>query len=199
MPATALPQTGAATTLALKEWGAVACALLDGRQTLLLRKGGIAEKAFSLNGVTTPFVLFPTVAHSHRERVRCEHHDVLACGEAQVDPHANTFVVRVGLTVVGAVPVRRPARLHLVEDLHIWTDASVQAERVDFRPKHALQALVVRAVALPRPVVLERIQAYGGCKSWVDLPALDGGISGAAVHPDERLAADLERVRTAVT
>ena len=30
------------------------------------------------------FVLFPTVAHSHRERTRPEHHDLLAPGDADV-------------------------------------------------------------------------------------------------------------------
>ncbi|MDP9405577.1 MAG: DUF1802 family protein, partial [Actinomycetota bacterium] len=63
------------TTPALKEWAAVAAALLDGRQTVLLRKGGIHEKAFRVGA--DAFVLFPTVAHSHAERVRPEHRDVL--------------------------------------------------------------------------------------------------------------------------
>ena len=35
-------------TTALKEWSAVVHALLDGRQTVLLRKGGIHEKRFAV-------------------------------------------------------------------------------------------------------------------------------------------------------
>ncbi|WP_143119568.1 DUF1802 family protein, partial [Mycobacterium tuberculosis] len=35
-------------TPALKEWSAVVHALLDGRQTVLLRKGGIGEKRFEV-------------------------------------------------------------------------------------------------------------------------------------------------------
>lgn len=189
--------TSTATTLALKEWSAVAHALLDGRQTLLLRKGGIHEKAFDLAVADGDrFVLFPTIAHSHAERVRPEHADVLAPGAADVDDDA--FTVRAGVSLVAAVPVVRPERLDEVADLHIWTSASVRSDRLEFRPKHQLVALVVRAVALPQPVRLQRRDDYGGCRSWLDLPlAWDG--SGRQVHDEARLAADAERVRAALT
>lgn len=189
--------TSTATTLALKEWSAVAHALLDGRQTLLLRKGGIHEKAFDLAVADGDrFVLFPTIAHSHAERVRPEHADVLAPGAADVDDDA--FTVRAGVSLVAAVPVVRPERLDEVADLHIWTSASVRSDRLEFRPKHQLVALVVRVVALPQPVRLQRRDDYGGCRSWLDLPlAWDG--SGRQVHDEARLAADAERVRAALT
>ncbi|HVM18503.1 MAG TPA: DUF1802 family protein [Egibacteraceae bacterium] len=186
----------AVTTLALKEWGAVVHALLDGRQTVLLRKGGIHEKAFHLDPAGR-FGLFPTVAHSHAERVRSEHRDLLARGAADVDDDAQTFVVRAGITVVRAVDVHRPDGLAAIEDLHIWTAESIRADRLDFRPRHPLQAIVVRAVALPEPVVLPRIDAYGGCRSWVDLPlAWDG--QGESAVDDEQLARAAQRVADAV-
>lgn len=190
------PATRAEPVVALKEWAAVAHALLDGRQTVLLRKGGIHEKAFALDHHGR-FVLFPTVAHSHRERVRPEHLDVLASGEADVDDDAAAFTVRVGLTVVAAVAVRRPEGLERIEDLHIWTAESVRADRLDFRPKQALQAVVVKAIAIP-PVTLPRLETYAGCRSWVDLPIAWGGVTGRAVHPDKRLEADAGRVSAAV-
>lgn len=197
----------AATTLALKEWGAVAHALLDGRQTVLLRKGGIHERAFTAdpqdagatgNGVAAEsFVVFPTVEHSHAERVRPEHADVLTAGAADVADDG-TFTVRCGLTLVDVVPVADAEALPAIADLHIWTDESVRRERVDFRPRHAVQALVVRAVELPEPVTLPRLDEYGGCKSWLDLPVAWDGVSGRQVHDEERLAADAARVRRAV-
>ena len=60
---------------ALKEWSAAVHAMLDGRQTVLLRKGGIGEKRFDV--AAAEFVFFPTVAHGHAERVRPEHRDLL--------------------------------------------------------------------------------------------------------------------------
>ena len=170
-------------------------ALLQGRQTVLLRKGGIHEKAFSVDSAGA-FVLFPTVAHSHAERVRPEHRDLLDSGAADVDDSG--FLVRAGVTVVATVDVARPDQLPQIADLHIWTDASVQEDRVEFRPKHRLQALVVRAVELPEPARLERLDAYGGCKSWVDLPVAWEPRAGRQVLGDDELDAVAQRVRTVV-
>ena len=189
------PATGTSTTLALKEWGAVVHALLAGRQTVLLRKGGIHEKAFRLDGAAA-FVLFPTVAHSHAERVRPEHRDLLRAGAGDVDEHG--FWVRAGVTVMAAIDVVRPALLPQMADLHIWTDESVQTDRVDFRPRHALQALVVRAAPLPQPVWLERLDAYGGCRSWLDLPLGWDAHGADQVVPEDALAEVAARVRATV-
>ena len=190
----------ASTTLALKEWGAVAQALLDGRQTILLRKGGIHEKRFEVE--RDRFVLFPTVAHSHAERVRPEHAELLARGAADVDTGANTFTVRCGVVLHDVVAVRRPEGLDDVADLHIWTPESVVADRMQFRPKVPLQVLIVRAFALPEPTTLERLPAYGGCTSWVDLPRAwnseDPEHAGRRVHDDGRLDTDAARVRASV-
>ena len=184
-----------ATSVALKEWGAAAVALLDGRQTVLVRKGGIHEKSFRVD--RDRFVLFPTVAHSHRERVRPEHHDLLAAGAADVDEAGGTITVRCGVSLVDVVPVARPEGLADIADLHIWTQDSVRADRLEFRPKHQLQVLVARAVQLPHPVTLPRLEAYAGCRSWVELPvAWDG--SGRQVHAEDRLAANARRVRAAL-
>jgi hypothetical protein len=188
--------SSALTTLALKEWAAVAAALLDGRQTVLLRKGGIHEKAFRVGG--TWFVLFPTVAHSHRERVRPEHLPLLAVGAGDVDETAGTFIVRCGVSLVEVVPVTRPEGLVDIADLHIWTEQSVRTDRLEFRPRHQLQVLVVRAFELPSPLRLARRDEYGGCKSWLELPLQWDGCSGRQVHGEARLAADAERVRRAV-
>lgn len=187
--------TTVTTTLALKEWGAVAAALLDGRQTVLLRKGGIHEKRFSV--ADDRFVLFSTVAHSHAERVRPEHAELLPVGARDVREDG-TFTVRCGVTLVAVVEVVRPGGLADIEDLHIWTAASVRNDRLEFRPKVPLQVLVVRAVALPQPVTLPRLDAYGGCTSWVDLPLAWDGSAGQQVHGEDRLSADATRVRAAL-
>jgi hypothetical protein len=184
----------AVKTLALKEWGAVAHALLQGRQTVLLRKGGMHERAFALPG-EGGFVIYPTIEHSHRERVRAEHADLLPLGEADVGERA--FTVRCGAEIAGVVPVARPAGLADISDLHIWTDASVRRDRVEFRPRHPLQALVVAAVELTEPVVLTRVEAHAGCRSWVELPLAWTG-AGRRALSDERLQADLRRVQQAV-
>lgn len=184
--------TSTLTSPALKEWSAAVHALLDGRQTVLLRKGGIHEKRFEV--AASRFLLFPTVAHSHAERVRPEHRDLL--GRADADSTEDAVVVRAGARVVAAVPVNRPEALEDVAPLHIWTTDSVQADRVDFRPRHRLTVLVVSAAPLREPVRLERTPDYRGCSSWVQLPV--GGQWSAPVHDDAFLREIVERVRASV-
>ena len=92
------------STPALKEWSAAVHAMLDGRQTVLLRKGGIHEKRFDL--AAGEFVFFPTVAHGHAERVRPEHRDLLDA--AGPDSTEDEVVMRAGAKVVAAVEVTVP-------------------------------------------------------------------------------------------
>jgi hypothetical protein len=184
--------TQVATAPALKEWSAAVHALLDGRQKILLRKGGIHEKRFEVSA--REFLLFPTVAHSHAERVRPEHRDLLAAAAADsTDEH---LTLRAATKVVAALAVDRPEGLQEIEDLHIWTAASVRADRLDFRPKHKLTVLVVQAIPLIRPVRIVRTPEYAGCTSWVQLPVEPA--LGPPVHSDEALAQAAARVRDAV-
>ena len=179
-------------TAGLKEWAAAVHALLDGRQTVLLRKGGIGEKRFAVE--SGDFLLFPTVAHSHAERVRPEHRDLLDA--AAPDSTDDRVVIRAAATVVAAVAVHRDEGLAEIEDLHIWTAESVRADRLDFRPRHRLTALVVQAVPLVEPIRLLREPQYAGCTSWVQLPV--SAELGEPVHDADALAAITGRVRAAV-
>lgn len=180
------------STPALKEWSAAVHAMLDGRQTVLLRKGGIHEKRFALNA--PQFVFFPTVAHGHLERVRPEHRALLDAAAA--DSTEDAIVVRGGAKVVAAVEVNRPEALERIADLHIWTAESVQADRLDFRPKHRLTALVVQAMPLAAPVRVARTPEYAGCVSWVELQLRPQWAD--PVYDDAALAEVVDRVRGSV-
>jgi hypothetical protein len=180
------------TAPALKEWSAVVHALLDGRQRVLLRKGGIGEKRFEV--AAQEFLLFPTVAHSHAERVRPEHRDLLDAAAADSDDEH--LLVRAAAKVVAALPVNRPGNLGAIEDLHIWTAESVRADRLDFRPKHKLAVLIVQAIPLIEPVRLQRNPEYAGCTSWVQLPVRPA--LAAPVLDDAALTEVAARVRDSI-
>ncbi|WP_425488983.1 DUF1802 family protein [Mycobacterium vicinigordonae] len=176
----------------LKEWSAAVHALLDGRQTILLRKGGIAEKRFEV--AAREFLLFPTVAHSHVARVRPEHQHLLTA--AAEDSTEQQVTVRAAAKVVAALQVNQPDGLSQIEDLHIWTADSVREDRLDFRPRHKLAVLVVSARPLTEPVQLIRTPEYRGCTSWVDLPVQPS--LAAPVHSETALADVVGRVRRAI-
>lgn len=178
---------------ALKEWSAAVAALLAGRQRILLRKGGIHEKRFAV--AADEFLLFPTSVHSHAERVRPEHRDLLtaAAGDSTTD-HVR---IRAAAKVVAALPVERPEKLDDIADLHIWTAESVRADRLDFRPKHRLTVLVVQVTPLSVPVRLSRTAEHAGCVSWLQLPIADPEL-GDPVYTAEELAAVAARIRETV-
>jgi hypothetical protein len=182
----------ALTQPALKEWGAAVHAMLDGRQTVLLRKGGIHEKRFTLDA--SRFLFFPTVAHSHATRVRPEHRDLVQAAAA--DSTESAIVLRAGAKVVAAVEVNREDGLDDIAPLHIWTAASVRADRLDFRPKHRLTALVVQVSPLAEPETVPRRPEYAGCTSWVPLPV--NPMWATPVHDDVTLSAIAARVRDSV-
>ena len=182
----------ALTQPALKEWSAAVHAMLEGRQTVLLRKGGIHEKRFTLD--SPHFLFFPTVAHSHAQRVRPEHRELL--GPASADSTEKEIVLRAGAKVVAAVEVNRPERLKDLAPLHIWTDESVRADRLDFRPKHRLTVLVVQVSPLAEPERVRRAPEYAGCTSWVPLPV--NPMWATPVHEDSTLRDIAARVRDSV-
>jgi hypothetical protein len=166
--------------------------MLDGRQTVLLRKGGIHEKRFTLDA--SRFLFFPTVAHSHAARVRAEHRDVLKAAAA--DSTDSTVVLRAGAKVVAAVEVNREEGLADIAGLHIWTAASVRADRLDFRPKHRLTVLVVQVSPLAAPEPVRRRPEFAGCTSWVPLPV--NPMWGTPVHDDATLQVIAARVLESV-
>ena len=143
---------------------------------------------------STRRLFFPTVAHSHAQRVRPEHRDLLAA--AYGDSTEDEIVLRAGAKVVAAVEVSRPDGLEDIAHLHIWTAESVRADRLDFRPKHKLTVLVVQVSPLAEPERVRRVPEYAGCTSWVPLPV--NPMWSTPVHDDATLRDIAARVRDSV-
>src|SRR5918992_6138574 len=60
-------------TAALKEWAIVCKALEEGRQVLLLRKGGIMEYREGFEIKHNKFLLFPTFEHQLKESIQSDY------------------------------------------------------------------------------------------------------------------------------
>lgn len=194
---------------ALKEWAAAIAALLAGRQALLLRKGGIHEKRFTV--ARSAFLLYPTVAHSHAESTRPEHHDLLDLGARDVwrgpapdpaddpsDARPRSVTLRAAAEVVAAIDVQRPEHIDRIEPLHLWTTESVRQNRIDFRPRHRLAALVVRVHPLLTPRTIDVRPEYGGCRSWVDVVDEWADLADVALGPPVLSADELSQVEDQV-
>ena len=62
---------------ALKEWATVVKALEQGKQTVILRKGGILETASGFKIESKKFLLFPTWEHQETRHVKPEYQNFL--------------------------------------------------------------------------------------------------------------------------
>ena len=150
---------------AFKEWAVVCRALALGRQTLILRKGGIAEGPRGFEVTDREFFLFPTYLHQSTDGVVPEWR---AAMKACVDPAPGKVSIEHYAVVSSWVQIRSLDRLRALRGLHVWSDEIVE-ERFRRWETDRVIALLVRLYALPRPVPLPSLEAYAGCKSWVTL------------------------------
>ncbi|HVX13295.1 MAG TPA: DUF1802 family protein [Pirellulales bacterium] len=180
---------------AFKEWSVICRALACGRQTVILRKGGIIEEGGEFRPDHPAFLLLPTFLHQSPDNVVAEARSWLFDSEAE-PPEAGTIVVRHYATVADAIPIKSlPAVLRLRGE-HIWSD-EVVTERFH-RWRELIHALVVRVYALPQAVMLPMEEGYAGCKSWVEL-AHDVSVVGARpVLNDDDFARSRAAVRNAL-
>lgn len=179
---------------ALKEWAVTIDALARGDQVLVVRKGGIGEKRFELPHPR--FFLFPTYAHQRPELVKAEHRARLA-GELDRRDEPDRLPLATWAQIAASYPIEDQRDLDAVDHLHILT-ADYAAERLKWRRKHPLWAVVLRVWRLDEPPVLLVGPEHGGCVSWIDLPE---GMEPGAMTPaldDDAFAAEEARVASAL-
>jgi len=151
---------------AFKEWAVVCRALALGRQTLILRKGGIAEGPDGFEVTDRQFFLFPTYLHQAPASVIPEWREALE--ECATDPTPGRIVISHYCVVASWLKMTSLDKLRALEGLHIWSDEIV-AERFHRWSQESVVAMMVRVYALRRPVVLDCMKEYAGCKSWITL------------------------------
>ena len=149
---------------ALKEWAVAVKTLERGETALVVRKGGIREKAFAVP--KTRFLLLPGYEHQKPELLKSEHRrlmdeipDLTDDGPLRFSSFAE---------VAGAHEISEPEDLASLDPHHMWTSEYAES-RFKWRPKKPLTVLVLRAYLLPETVELPYVDEYGGCKSWIEL------------------------------
>lgn len=148
----------------LKEWDSVCQALLQGRQIVLLRKGGIHESGGEFELEFRRFLLFPTFLHQDKLMLKDEAQDLFKFSGSE----PNTVRIEGYADVTDIVQIHTPEQIAAVDGHHIWTQKMVQG-RLDYRPENPVYLLLVRVAALEQAVTIPNHTQYGGCKSWVGL------------------------------
>jgi hypothetical protein len=152
-------------SVAFKEWAVICRALAEGRQAIILRKGGVAENGGEFTVEHTRFWLLPTYVHQQRAGVIEEAWPLLEQAEAERPPAG---VVRLShfAEVPGVYHVRDLSSAWRLAGLHLWTQDTVEA-RFAYRTP-GLYVLPVRVYAA-QPIEIPETPYYAGCKSWVNL------------------------------
>jgi hypothetical protein len=151
---------------AFKEWAVICQALAEGRQSLILRKGGIEEIGTGFRVEHERFWLFPTYTHQQATGIVETARPLL---EQVVRDQPPQDLVRLShFAVVEAVhPVLDLDRALALEGLHLWSAETVRMRFAYRRP--GLFVLAVRLHALPQPQEVANTPVYDGCRSWVEL------------------------------
>jgi hypothetical protein len=188
MPTSATTPTTATECLypAFKEWQVIVDALAAGDQSLLLRKGGIAEGRGGFDPERAErFWLFPTQFHAQREKTKPALAQRLNAGPSELRD------TKVTLTAFAEVTHRLFladwSAVAALDPFHGWTEATVR-EKYDWSQPPGVHTLVVQIHRLNTPITLERTAAMAGCKSWIGLPVGFDDYPSAPVAPAPPIA-----------
>lgn len=188
---------------ALKEWAAVVEAMLDGAQTVVLRKGGILDvpSGFAM-AAGDEFVLYPTYEHQEASHVKDSARRYLEralAARAGAGGAGAATEVAAYARVEAEADVSSDAAFEALSPMHVWSDSYVEARR-GWRPDRPVKAAHLRVYRLQSPLAVPDRPEYGGCRSWIDIGIGSGGGAGGTepVLGADEAAARLGRFREAV-
>lgn len=151
--------------IALKEWAVICRALETGRQTLLLRKGGIAEGVGGFRAEHERFWLYPTRFHQGPDELEPEFAPLLK----DVDEFQNEgrILLRSFAVVEQVSYLTNLEQALALRGLHGWTEAVVR-QRFEYK-RPGLFLFVLRIFRSSSPAEVLETATMAGCKSWVEL------------------------------
>jgi hypothetical protein len=184
-------QTAVASNVALKEWAVTVHALAQGKQIVLLRKGGIREENREFRVEHQQFLLYPTYEHQRADLLQPPYRPDLDA-VLQAAPPPGRVRLEYWAEITDIYETLDAAEVEALAPHYIWT-TNYAEERLRWRPKKPLYVLLVRVYRLPAAQTLPVLPSYGGCKSWVELErplALEGltPVLDAAAYDARRAA-----------
>jgi hypothetical protein len=148
---------------AFKEWAIVCDSMLRGETSLIFRKGGIAEGRDGFRFKHGRFFLFPTYFHEQIARTRLPL-------DRDLEPGSDDVIISAYAEVEFTRWVDNLSPLPALDSLHVL-NPDVIAERFRYDETPGLHLAFLRVYRLTRPWILPFDRSFGGCRSWVNLPA----------------------------
>jgi hypothetical protein len=182
--------------IAFKEWAVICRALADGKQALILRKGGIAETGGEFRPEHSRFWLYPTYLHEHRDGVNPAAQTLFDQVEADRPPPGRLVLTHFA-DVAGVFQASKWEQVAALNDLHVWSEDAVRMKFIYRNP--GVFVLPVRIFRASQPIEVEETPAYHGCRTWVELDQrLSTGGATRAVD-DETFATVLQEIGRRLT
>ena len=154
---------------ALKEWAVVCKALEQGRQTVLLRKGGILEYKQGFEVRHDRFLMFPTFEHQSKDHLQPEFSEI---AENVTSSQSEMTKLSCYAKAVHVSEISDRAVLKRLERFHIWNESYVNA-RMNYNPSKPMSVILMRVFRLQNPIEVQNMPEWAGCRSWVPLEAGD--------------------------
>ena len=148
-------------SICFKEWSLVCEALERGEQSIILRKGGIAEGRAGFSFQHREFFLFPTFFHEQIGNVRNG-------ATTKCNASSDRIVISLYAEVERVADINSLESAEALAPLHVLKPEVVR-ERFQNGPG-LLKAALVRVFRLEQPWIIPNETRFGGCRSWVDLP-----------------------------
>ncbi|GGF73365.1 hypothetical protein GCM10010912_18240 [Paenibacillus albidus] len=154
--------------VALKEWASAINTLTEGRQIILLRKGGIEEETRRFELKSHSFYLYPTFEHQRTDLVKKEYRSFVEQSLADFRPNAPTVRLTAYAEVAADLEVHTLEQLGLLYPYHMWTEG-LASERLRWKAQDPLHVLLLRVYLLDEPAEIRVLPEYSGCRSWIEL------------------------------
>ncbi|NCG27430.1 MAG: DUF1802 family protein [Verrucomicrobiales bacterium] len=179
--------SGELMNVAFKEWSIICDTLGSGKQSLILRKGGIHEGNQGFQFEHEKFALFPTRFHEQEERVRID--------------SGKSATPKTEYQIGEIVPIQYWARIDSIWNLsqwksiealneyHVW-DKQIILDRYNWGKEKddqpSINAALIRVFRFEDILKIPYEKRYRGCRSWVNLPMFteEQEIGSAAVLND---------------
>ena len=181
-----------ACAMAFKEWAVIVQALLDGRQILILRKGGISEDQGRFNIEGRAFFLYPTKVHQSPKglintfaqfREGSVDQQVIAAAEGPI--LEDRVKIKAFAEVGHYERVTDIARIKALRTYHVWSDKLIE-QRFRWGNEDWLDVFLLKVFRLPRPIELKNNPKFAGCKSWIHLETPLSTVGALEVVPEKR-------------
>ncbi len=185
----------ATNDVALKEWAVICRELAEGRQFIVLRKGGIREPARGFSVEHNEFFLFPTYVHQNEDELidsaRARLPDV-----ERTAPPAGLLHLDLYAQVAAVIEVTDLEALRRLDGQHVLSWGAVE-RRFNYR-RPGLHVMALRIFRLSERVRLTNLARYDGCRSWVALESAHPTAGCQPVLPETEFQRRLLAIRASL-